>query len=365
MDRAARAGVAGPAPVSREEATRVLRAYPLGRLLFTRPGAGTANPALTVVTTKGEFFLKRRNPRYGSRGQLSYDHAVIRHLARAGLPVTPPIRTLAGSRWHDLEGATYEVYPLVVGAQHDPGNLAQLEAAGRLLGRVHQSTADLRPPGEKAVPRLHDPGDILRGLRWARDQLRAGQASGRGGGPALEGPLVCASDVGRNLPDAAYWALPLCIIHGDYHPANLKFRGDEASGLSDFDWVGRQPRMVDLADGLLYFCGLRPGALDPQDIVSLTQAPALEPARIARFGRGYAESIRPGPRELRALPDLLRARWLFSRVDAMERKIPPERKLDYLLQDLAAPLEGINSLAGWLAGGQWLGGGLGTGGGTS
>ena len=32
---------------------------------------------------------------------------------------------------------------------------------------------------------------------------------------------------------------------------------------------------------------------------------------------------------LEALPDLMRARWLFCRVDAMERKIPEDQKLDY------------------------------------
>ncbi len=69
-----------PAPISlpRSEVADVLRSYNQGKLQFIRPAAGTANPAVIAVTSTGQFFIKRRNPRYCSSEQLSYDHDVIR-----------------------------------------------------------------------------------------------------------------------------------------------------------------------------------------------------------------------------------------------------------------------------------------------
>jgi len=37
----------------------------------------------------------------------------------------------------------------------------------------------------------------------------------------------------RELPDERYHGLPKLVIHGDYHPGNLNFAGDEVSGIFD------------------------------------------------------------------------------------------------------------------------------------
>lgn len=341
-----------PTALSQGEVRAVLEAYDVGKVLFTRPGAGTANPAVIVVTARGQFFLKRRNPRYSARGQLLYDHAVIRRLARAGLPVTPPQQTISGSRWQEHDGQVYELYPLVEGEQHEDGNLRQVEAAGRVLGDFHLATREFSPGGDKPLPRFHDPQDSLRGLRWARDQLAAGRRSPHGDLELVRRLIEAAEAVRRRLPDEAYRALPQCIVHGDYHPANLKFEGDEVVGIFDFDWVGRAPRMVDVADGFIYFCGRRARPVEPGDIASITQAFTLDMDAVAAFARGYGAKVSVTPQERAALPDLVRARWLFSRVDAMERKMPQDRKLDYLLEDIEAPLAEIDRLEEMLARGR-------------
>jgi Ser/Thr protein kinase RdoA (MazF antagonist) len=335
--------------LTRPEVTDVLRAYHLGRLLFLRPAAGTASPAVIAVTDRGSFFVKRRNPRYCSPGQLSYDHSLLRHLSRAGLPVYPALRTLSGSRWLERGGAVYEVFPLASGRPPAPGNPAQVEAAGRLLATLHALGPSLKLPGGKILPRLHDPQNILRGLHWAANQaLSAPQRQD------LERCIAVAEGIARNLPDDAYWALPQTVIHGDYHPLNLLYEGDQVTGLFDFDWSGPGPRMVDVADGILFFCGTRTAPLQAGDIVALTQPFTLDRGLIAAFGRGYATQVRPQPAELQALPELMRARWLFCRVDAMQRKVAPEHKLQYLLDGLTGPLEEIDAVEQWLASGEWL-----------
>jgi len=335
--------------LTRPEVADVLRAYNLGRLQFLRPGAGTASPAVIAVTNRGSFFVKRRNPRYCDPGQLSYDHSLLRHLAREGLPVQPALRTLSGSRWMERDGAVYEVFALAAGRPPAPGNAAQVKAAGRLLATLHQVAAAVELPGVKALPRLHDPRNILRGLHWAAEQPLTDAQRGD-----LERCIAVAEAVARSLPDESYWALPQTVVHGDYHPLNLLFEGDEVTGLFDFDWAGPGPRMVDVADGLLFFCGRRPEPLRPGDIVALTQAFTLDRELMAAFGRGYTAHVTPQLAELRALPELMRARWLFCRVDAMERKIAPERKLSYLLDGLTGPLDEVDGAQQWLSSGDWL-----------
>ncbi len=339
-------------PIKPRDAGNVLRAYDAGNLLFTRPGAGTANAAVIVVTPRGQFFLKRRNPRYCDPAQLAFDHSVMRHLAREGLPVVAAMRTRAGSRWLEYEDDIYELYPLVEGQPHQPGNVAQVRSAGQLLGRLHRATHDFEPDGRKRVGRLHDPAASLAGLNWAREHLlQPGDDEAAG---MLEELARAARQTAERLPDIAWRDLPGCIVHGDYHPANLKFKGDEVCGLFDFDWVARAPRAVDVADGIIFFCGRRERPMVAGDIVSLTQAFTLDRELLGAFGNGYGETVQMTQDELRAIPDLLRARWLFCRVDAMQRKVPGKHKLRYLLDGVLGPLTEIDANQDLFAGGDWL-----------
>lgn len=343
-----------PEAIAPRDAGTVLRAYDTGNLLFTRPGgAGTANSALIAVTARGQYFLKRRNPRYCDPAQLSFDHGVMRHLAREGLPVVPAMRTRSGSRWLEFDGQIYELYPLVAGEPHQPGNAAQVRAAGALLGEFHQATAELEPDGRKRVGRLHDPAASLAGLNWAREHLL--EEDTPHAGDTIGELSRAARQVSERLPDALWRQLPACIVHGDYHPANLKYKGDQVCGLFDFDWVARAPRAVDVADGIIFFCAHRETPMTPGDIVSLAQAFRLDTELIATFGAGYGETLQLCSEELRALPDLLRARWLFCRVDAMQRKVPGKWKLEFLLNRVLEPLAEIDAVANYLTGGGWLG----------
>ena len=45
-------------------------------------------------------------------------------------------------------------------------------------------------------------------------------------------------------------------IHCDYHPGNLKFRGEKCVGLFDFDWSKEDYRLFDVALGLVYFTSI-------------------------------------------------------------------------------------------------------------
>ena len=335
------------------EALAALPAWSVGGdISFPRPGSGTANASLVVRTETGEYFFKRRNPRYAASGQLAYDHSVMVALAEAGVPAPVAVLTDDGERWHMHEGSVYELYFLVEGEPHDPGRLAQIEAAGELLARMHVALVDAETEGEKPGARLFAPGPSHDGLLWALGRAR--EQGRRDADETIAYLLDAVAGVAADLPDDVYWSLPTTIVHGDYHPGNLLFAGDEVAGVFDFDWVSQQPRMTDIADGLMFFAGVRSQPVDVSDIRSLTQAMRFDWPRMTRFMRGYLRVSDLEADELAALPAFIRARWLYVRVDAMQRKVPDAEKLDFLLDGILRPLQWVEQEEGRLRGRGWL-----------
>ena len=58
--------------------------------------------------------------------------------------------------------------------------------------------------------------------------------------------------------------------------------------------------------------------------------------------------------EWACLADLMRARWLYSRLEQMHRKIPEADRLRFLLREVTGPLEWLDENEGLLASGAWV-----------
>jgi Ser/Thr protein kinase RdoA (MazF antagonist) len=89
------------------------------------------------------------------------------------------------------------------------------------------------------------------------------------------------------------------IIHGDWHPGNMLFREGKVCALLDFDAARYQPRIVDIAYGMLQFSILRAES-------SLDQWPDFfDEARMRRFLAGYCgqDTIPAGERTV--IPSLM------------------------------------------------------------
>ena len=328
-----------------DEACRALRAWDVGELLaFPGERGGTANPAVVLDATAGRFFLKRRNPRYSAPEVLRHDHALLAHLAAAGLPTPVARTTRGGEQWSATDEGVYELYPYLPGAAHDPTSEAQVRQAGRALARFHEATHDFAPPPGKAWPRYHDPEHTLDALTWALGELADRDKPTPGGRRPEEARaeigelLELTRDLAASFPSAAYSACEHVTVHGDWHPGNVKYRGSEVAGIFDLDWATRQPKLVDLADGVVFFAGLRPTPLDPADIRSLTQPFELSPERTGAFLAGYGEVAGAAAPDLPRLPQFMQARWLWCRADPMRRKVPRAEAIDFLLDGLWPPL---------------------------
>lgn len=307
------------------------------------PGSGTANASVIVHTDEGRLLLRRRNPRYAHTDWVRFDHALFAHLRSCGLPAPETVVGPNGEGWVIRTGRIYELFRYIEGDQHRPGAEDELADAGRTLARVHAATADFLPPASKLWPRFHSPvlaRDGLRELLEQAEHTNEPTATLK----SLESAIRLAEELVERLPDERYRALPQAIVHGDYHPGNLKFQGGRVVGLFDWDWASRQPRMVDVADGLLFFCAVRDTPMIAGDIWSLTSAFSIAASRADVFASAYAAHIAPERGELAALPDLMRCRWLFCRVDAAQRKVEPERRVEFVTRDLERPLQEIAAL---------------------
>ncbi len=302
---------------------------------------GTASRNYVVETTTGRFFLRRRNPRYAAEEAVAFDHLLMDHLAAHGVPVFTALGVddLAGQRWLRLGPAeVVELYPWCSGQPFDRSNAAQLASAGHALGRFHAATRHFDGPPGKAWPRYDAPSAILAGLQMAASwPLNATQRDS----------LAYLHQQAHELADRiARYSIPGSPGYGD--PRRLPSRqcalsGRSCRGIFDLDWSTRQPRLRDLADGVLFFAARRATAIQGDDITSLTQTPWLDVPRAHIFLQAYAAAVEwpLEPEEIAALSQFIRARWLFCRVDGM-RKVPENERLSFLLSGVADPLQ-------WLA----------------
>ncbi len=307
------------------------------------PGSGTANASAVISLPAERLFLKRRNPRYARVDWVRFDQALLSHLVGRGLAVPVAVPSRSGEPWVADGGSIYELFRYIDGDSHRSGDPIELAAAGRTLARIHRASVDFEPRVAKPWPRFHDPRDLL---EWLPELLDVAGAKAESAErlSALEQALALARRLAARLPDGRYWSLPSAIVHGDYHAGNLKFRDGRVVGVFDWDWSSSQPRMVDLADGLLFLCGRRRSPVVAGDIWSLTESFRIDRGRVRAFGLGYAGELSPTACELEALPDLMRCRWLYCRVDAAMRKVEPARRGEFVARELATVLQDIDDI---------------------
>ncbi|MEW6357562.1 MAG: phosphotransferase [Planctomycetota bacterium] len=313
----------------------VLANYDLGTVSKAHlSGGGTANVNTVIETERGRMFLRRRNPKYCTVDQLVFDHDLMRHLASKGIPGPLPMPTKKGRTWVQTDGGTFELHRFIDGHRHDRGNREQIKSAARELALFHLAGMNFRCLASKAWPRYDSPFLIRAAVASIDGRLSPDRHED------MEFVRRQVGKLAKDLPDERYAALPRYVIHGDYHPANMLFRDDAVAGIFDLDWASRQPRVRDLADGVLFYAAERASDIDGADIVSLTAAMTYNEERIRLFLSTYHKTLPIRSEEMATLPQFLRARWLYCRAAGMA-KVPDQRKEDYFFRDIRGPLRWI------------------------
>lgn len=213
---------------------------------------GSSNLNLAVRLPAQRRVLARLYRRHVTSGRLAALQ-LARHVAySAGCPVPLVVRTVHGAGWVDVEGRLLEVEEYVA---HD----AVMDTEPRLisalpwLGRLHEAVAELQVGPEGDDPRF---ANHIRAEETSA-RTRVGAARIRSWGPtARESRLA---DQAEELAEAVEHLRrdgpsPAQTVHGDFWDQNVLMRAGRVVAVTDWDFMGRRPRIDDLAL-TLYFAG--------------------------------------------------------------------------------------------------------------
>ena len=219
--------------VSAEALGEFLTRYDVGDLVSAKGIAeGVENSNYLVDTTKGRYFLTLYEKRVDA-GDLPYFMALLDHLADKGLPVPPAIKDRSGVEIQELEGRPACLIKFLPGVSLSHPTVAQAQAAGAALGRLHVATADFPLHRENSMgfdswrPLLDRCGDDLNDIApGLYDDMR-----------------FVLHDIGATWPTD----IDRCAIHADLFPDNLLMLGNQVTGLIDFYFACTDFRLYDLA----------------------------------------------------------------------------------------------------------------------
>lgn len=152
--------------------------------------------------------------------------ALVTWLAGRGLPVAPPLATVAGEHQLLRDGLSLGAQPVLAGTLLDATDLGQVRAAGEVLASLHLHLA-VWPETD----RLAD--------------VRAVAGGGPEARPVPEDLRDRLEQRGRDLPE-----LERQPVHADFRGANVLSRGGEITGVLDFEEARRDSAVVDLAHAI-------------------------------------------------------------------------------------------------------------------
>jgi len=264
--------------------------------------AGTNNRSHVVDSPAGPCVL-RIYQNTNDLERITYEHALLDRLQHAGLPfATPlPLATDTGDTFVVAANGGVPVvaalFPSIPGHEPQRGGVAEAKACGQALGELDAALAQIAV--EKTFP-----GPPWFGQPGPDDELARNPIEAAGQFPLVPEKRQALRGILSNLVELApslYAGLPHQIIHADFYPSNVLMRGNQVSGILDFEFASPGPRAMDVAIGLAAF--------------GISTWRAIKDLRIVEaFVTGYQRRIPLTSVEIEALPDLLRLREATSLV---------------------------------------------------
>lgn len=301
------------------ESVRVLSHYDLGvisRVREYRRGSRRA-PKLRITTERGEYLLKRRAPGRDDPGRVAFVHGLIEALAAMDYPIARLHPTRRGHTAVELDGRWYELFEFIEATGY-PATVEAAADAGARLAALHALSSRLPVHQTAPVGSFHNAAAAEVALR----QIPAAVAAVEHDVDEEDLARTCKL-LSRGYREAAHRAehsglslMSHVVNHGDWHPGNVLYNNGRVVAVIDFDSARYEPRVVDLANGVLQFTMLMG---DPSDPTGWPEG--FDGARIDGFLRGYDESARAagrplGKAELASLP------WLMIEALLVESVVP-------------------------------------------
>ena len=330
-----------------DELAIVLSHFDIGVIDAIQPFARGSRraPKRLLRAETGLYLLKRRARGKDDPFKVAFAHALQLYLASRKFPLPHLIGTRRDNnsmlQW---KGNIYELFEYIKGVSYD-NSLAATASAGKTLAQFHKLLAEYHPEYEPPTGSYHaarsvaasfdtipgtlskvDP-DLARDdgerVREVVDFLRT----------SYNAAAMKVNELG--LPD---W--PMQIVHSDWHPGNMLFRGPDVVGVIDYDSARLQQRVTDIANGALQLSILG-GGDDPAQWPDFN-----DDARFKQFLRAYDDV--PGctisSAELRTMPWLMIEALIaesvipiattgsFARMEGMGFMLMVERKVRWLQQ---------------------------------
>ncbi len=330
-----------------EEVAVVLSNFDIGAIeaVTEYPRGSRKAPKLLITSEQGKFLLKRRARGRDDPFRVAFSHALQLYLASKQFPLPHLIGTRKDNNsMFQWRNATYELFEYIPG-QNYPQTLEATFEAGRVLALYHKLLHNFQTEWKPATGSYHMASAVEQGLKTIPATVPAGEPDLR----EILAFLLEAYQGAASRAEAeglATW--PKQIVHADWHPGNMIFRGNHVVAVIDYDAARRQPRVLDVANGALQFSIL--GGENDAD----KWPDYLDESRFKRFLRGYDEVMLLSEAEVRVLPWLMiealiaeavfpiAATGSFGRMDGMPFLRMVQRKVLWLqksakhLNDLAS-----------------------------
>lgn len=335
-----------------EELAVVLSNYDVGvvEAIQEFPRGSRKAPKLLLRTETGLYLLKRRAKGKDDPFKVAFCHALQLHLAGRQFPLPHLIGTRKDNnsmlQW---KGNIYELFEFIKGTSYD-NSLEATGDAGKALAVFHKLLVDYQPEYEPPVGSYHAARSVAAAFdaiprtlakvigEHSRDQIDRIHDLVRFLQTTYSEAALRVNEMG--LSD---W--PMQIVHSDWHPGNMLFRGPKVVAVIDYDSARHQQRVTDIANGALQFSILG-GGDDPMQWPDF-----IDEARFKRFLKFYDDV--PGctisRAELRTIPWLMiealiaesvipiAATGSFARMEGLGFLLMVERKVRWL-QEHAEPL---------------------------
>jgi Ser/Thr protein kinase RdoA (MazF antagonist) len=301
-----------------DELAIVLSYFDIGTIETIKefPRGSRKAPKLLLRTDRGMYLLKRRAKGKDDPFKVAFCHHLQLYLASKQFPLPHLIGTKKDNnsmlQWR---GAIYELFEYIKGTAYD-NSLEATADSGKILALFHKLLADFEPDYDPPQGSYHASRHIAASMDHIPHTLMRVEPSNAGQEDRIRQVVqflhAAYNAAAMRVNEMGMTEWPMQIVHSDWHPGNMLFRGPRVVAVIDYDAARIQQRIIDVANGSLQFSILG-GGDDP------AQWPEyLDESRFKRFLRGY-DSV-PGCVLSRA--ELCTVPWLMIEALIAESIIP-------------------------------------------
>ena len=241
-------------PVNEDELKQFLERYDVGSLEdYQGISAGIENTNYFVTTSGGRYVLTLFEKH--TADEMPYFLGLMAHLADRGVPSPHPVADRNGEYLQDLKEKPAALVMRLHGSSPEQPTLAQCEAMGAALARMHVAAAD--------YPAIR-PND--RGPKWWRETAEVVMPKLEAEDAALLEEEIRFQGLYR------FTDLPRGVIHADLFRDNAMFEGDELTGIIDFYYACNDVLLYDLAVTVNDWCSQADGELDMERMRAMMHA---------------------------------------------------------------------------------------------